>query len=205
MRFYSLILSLVCILVFILQILVPGLTEIFLLNKSSLIEPLRFVSAIFLHSSLQHLVFNLFALIFFGLILEKIIGSKNFLFVFFVSGISANLVSFNFYSASLGSSGAIFGIIGSLTVLRPKMVVWAFSLPMPLFVASILWMLGDVFGLFIPSNIGHMAHLSGFFLGIFFGLIFRVKYGQEKKESGKKIKIPEAYMKEWEDKYILRQ
>jgi len=170
----------------------------FVLNQSSFIEPYRFITAIFLHGSLVHLIYNLFALILFGLILEKLIGNGKFLLVFFSSGIIANLISVNFYSSSLGASGAIFGVIGALTVIRPMMNVWAFSLPMPLFVAAILWVVGDVIQTFVPSNIGTIAHLSGIFVGIIFGFFYREKL-QVKKN---RVIIDEGYMRAWEDRFI---
>lgn len=198
MKFYSLWLSLVCIFVFIVQTLFFGFTDMFVLNQSSFIEPYRFITAIFLHGSLVHLIYNLFALILFGLILEKLIGNGKFLLVFFSSGIIANLISVNFYSSSLGASGAIFGVIGALTVIRPMMNVWAFSLPMPLFVAAILWVVGDVIQTFVPSNIGTIAHLSGIFVGIIFGFFYREKL-QVKKN---RVIIDEGYMRAWEDRFI---
>ena len=133
-KFYALWLALICIVIFIAQTLISGFTDLFLLNNQALgVEFYRFITAIFLHGSLSHLVFNLFALIFFGLILEKFIGSKKFLLVFFISGVLANIFSVFFYPSSLGASGAIFGIIGCLTILKPLMTVWAYALPLPLF------------------------------------------------------------------------
>jgi len=83
----------------------------------------RFVSAIFLHDGIIHLIYNLFALALFGFILEKLIGSKRFLIVFFASGIIANLIAVNFYNSSLGVSGAIYGILGCLVILKPLMMI----------------------------------------------------------------------------------
>jgi len=112
-KFYAIKLSVVIIAVFLLQVLVSGFTEMFVLSENSFIQPWRFVGAVFLHGGLGHLVLNLFALLFFGSVLERFIGGRRFLYVFFVTGILANLVSVNFYSTSLGASGAIFGIIMS--------------------------------------------------------------------------------------------
>jgi len=123
MKFYTLLLTLIIIAVFILQAIIPNFTDSLLLNQQSFPEVWRFVTAIFLHGSLTHLIFNLFALILFGLVLESLIGSNRFLLVFFSTGIIANIISFNFYPASLGASGAIMGIIGALTVSKPLMTV----------------------------------------------------------------------------------
>lgn len=203
MKYYALFIALFCIFLFILQVIIPGLTDALVLNKNALSEPWRFISAIFIHGSVVHLISNLFALILFGLILESIIKSSRFFAVFLVSGIIANLIAFNFYPSSLGASGAIFGIIGCLVILRPGMTVWAFSLPMPLFIAALLWMIGDLLGVFFPDSIGHIAHLSGLFIGLIFGTYFRArKYAKQARQKKTRIRIPEPYMQEWENRWM---
>ena len=174
-RFYALKLCGLMFVVFLIQLLFEGFTELFLLDSGYYVEVWRFISAIFLHGRLAHLLYNIFALGLFGSMLERLIGSRRFLIVFFASGILANIVSVNFYDSSLGASGAIFGVIGALIVVRPLMVVWAFGLPMPLFIAGILWAVGDLIGLFVPSNVANLAHLSGMFFGLLLGIFYRKK------------------------------
>jgi hypothetical protein len=187
---------------FILQLLIPNFTNALVLNQQSFPQIWRFITSIFLHGSIEHLIFNLFALIMFGLILESLIGTKKFLIVFFVSGVLANLIAVNFYSSSLGASGAIYGILGCLAVIRPLMTIWAFSLPMPMFIAAIIWIILGIIGIFNPiDNIGHIAHLSGIFFGVLFGLYIRIK-NKNKIIKKDKIKIPEKYMQNWENYYI---
>jgi uncharacterized protein len=176
MRYNFIILSGICILFFMFQLVLPAFTDSLVLNQSSWQQPWRFVSAIFLHGSASHLIFNLFALILFGFMLEQIIGSNKFLAVFLISGISANIVALNFYPSSLGASGAIYGILGCLTIIRPKMIVLAYSLPMPMFVASIIWIGVSIFGIFNPSQTGDIAHLSGIVVGFLAGFLFREKW-----------------------------
>ncbi|MEK6848439.1 MAG: rhomboid family intramembrane serine protease [Nanoarchaeota archaeon] len=205
MKYYALWLVLACIGVFILQLVFLPFTEIFLLKADvAAFQPWRFVTSIFLHGSFIHLLLNVFALAFFGLILEKTIGSKPFIILFFISGVLASITAGFFYQKSLGASGAIFGIIGMLAVLRPMMTVWAFSLPMPLFVASILWAIADVLGVFFPSGTANMAHLSGLIVGVGAGLWFRTKqtYGENRYTT--KIAVPEHVLRKWEALYLER-
>ncbi len=201
-RFYALKLSAICIIVFFIQIFVNGFTELFLLNELSLSQPWRFVTAIFLHGGLGHLLYNLFALALFGSFLESFIGSRNFLLVFMSTGVFANLIAFNFYPASLGASGAIFGVIGTLILVRPLLVVWAFGLPMPIFIAGILWAVGDFVGLFVPSNVGNIAHLSGMGFGLILGFLYRRIIPKERKEKSERAKLDENYMRRWEDAHL---
>jgi len=184
------------IFIFLLQFVFSDFTQFFLLNQNSFNEFWRFTTSIFLHGGFPHLLYNLFALVLFGSVLEKYIGSKKFLLVFFVTGILANLISVNFYESSLGASGAIFGIIGALVLIRPLLVVWAFGLPMPMFLAGTLWAFGDVIGIFVPSNVANIAHLSGMFFGLVFGLIYKERIPKKKE---KKLIINESSMRKWEE------
>lgn len=193
------------IIIFLFQILFKGFTELLILNILAFGELWRFISSIFLHASLLHLIYNLFALALFGSILESLIGSRKFLVVFFISGILANLISVNFYSSSLGASGAIFGIIGALIAIRPLLIVWAFGLPMPIFIAGILWGIGDLLGAvgFLIgnpiNNTGNIAHLSGMLFGLILGMLFRERKIRKRKS---RALIDEHAMRGWEDSYL---
>lgn len=203
---WSLKLSGIIVVIFFIQMISTRFTELFLLNNSAWVQPWRFVSAIFLHSGAGHILYNLFALVVFGLALEGIINSKKFLIVFFGTGILANIFSVFFYPSSLGASGAIFGVIGTLVALRPTLFVWAFGVPMPLFLAGALWALGDIIGAvsFFAgnpiSNTGNLAHLSGMVVGFVYGLILRNKFLDKSKSSVEKV--DEKYLRNWEDNYM---
>jgi len=199
-KYITLILAGVCIFFFMLQLLISGFTDIFVLNQSSWVQPWRFVTSIFLHVSLGHILSNMFALVIFGLVLESIIGSKRFLLIFLGSGILANLIAINFYTSSLGASGAIFGILGALIILKPLMMVWASGVPVPMFIAGILWIAADLIGVFAPSEVANIAHLSGIAIGLVYGIYFRMKYMN--KEKGTIIRLNEDSMRNWEDHYL---
>ncbi|MBU4124464.1 MAG: rhomboid family intramembrane serine protease, partial [Nanoarchaeota archaeon] len=136
------------------------------------------ITHMFLHGSFEHLFYNMFALGLFGLILEKVIGSKKFIILYFVSGLIAALGSIMFYSASLGASGAIFGILGCLTVLRPRMTVYVSYIPLPMIIAAAVWIGGDLIGMVAPDRVAHAAHLFGMFFGIAVGLYYRKQLGE---------------------------
>ncbi len=200
-NFYAFKLSGIMILVFILQVLFSGFTELFLLTPAAWGEWWRFLTAIFLHGGLGHILYNLFALVLFGSILERIVGGRRFLTVFFVTGILANIISVNFYGSSLGASGAIFGVIGALLFIRPLLPVWAFGMPLPLIVAGVIWAAGDVLGAigFFAGNpiddTGNLAHLSGMAFGLLLGWVYRKEEKKLKKarhaRMQKHVKNPE--------------
>ena len=201
MKYYSFKLAIIIIGVFLLQLLIPDFTELFVIDDSKPFEIWRYLSAIFLHGSFLHLILNLFGLLFFGFILEHEIGSKKFLIVFLLAGIFSSVVSIFFYDRVLGASGAIFGIIGALTILRPGMTVWAYSIPMPLFIAAILWVLADIFGIFSPTNIANLGHLSGLLVGALIGFYFRSKMPKANIKKDE-TNIPEEHIRDWEERYV---
>jgi len=208
-KYHALKLSLFIVVVFLFQIFFNGFTEMFILNMLSWQQPWRFLTAIFLHGGLGHLILNLFALSLFGSILEKFVGGNRMLLVFIAAGILANLVSVNFYDSSLGASGAIFGILGALILIRPMMAVWAFGMPMPIFVAGILWAGADlvgVYGFFMGNpidNTGNLAHLSGLFFGLLFGIWLR-RYFRQRHIRKINVSIDEGEIRNWEKIYMGR-
>jgi membrane associated rhomboid family serine protease len=207
-KYYSLWLCLIIIIIFIFQNLpgIPGFTETFVLNQKALtnLQFHRYLTAIFLHGSITHLAFNLFALFFFGLTLEKTIGSRIFLLTFLSTGIIANIISVNFYNSSLGASGAIYGIIGTATILRPMMMVYSFGAILPMFLAAILYIGADILrtmGAFGPTNVGSIAHLSGMALGLLIGIYLRTKFKQSKQQKTY-FHFNEPSMRNWEDRFM---
>ena len=74
----------------------------------------RFFTPVFLHGSLLHLGFNMYALYTIGPALEKRFGVQSFLLLYFFGAIFGNIFSFIFSpNISLGSSTAIFGLIAA--------------------------------------------------------------------------------------------
>ena len=81
----------------------------------------RLVTAMFLHGSVLHLLFNMLALYWLGTIIEQALGTPRFLLVYFVSGLAGSAGALWLSSAlavTVGASGAIFGMIGALLILE---------------------------------------------------------------------------------------
>ena len=60
--------------------------------QSDMFSPYQFVSYMFLHGSISHVVMNMFALWMFGYLLENVWGSKRFLTYYVVTGIGAGII-----------------------------------------------------------------------------------------------------------------
>ncbi|MEM1534920.1 MAG: rhomboid family intramembrane serine protease [Candidatus Pacearchaeota archaeon] len=145
------------------------------------------ITSMFVHGGFFHLIANMISLIFLGSFLERLIGWKRFLFIYFVSGLVADaaFILFSLFIKSeanvyaVGASGAIFGIAAVIMFLTPKLKVFVFPIPiaMPIYIALFialfgLWAISLVAGL----PIGNTAHLGGFIAGICYGSFLRFKY-----------------------------
>lgn len=157
------------------------------------------VSSMFMHGSILHLLVNMMSLLFLGSFLERLIGSKKFIFIYLLSGIIASLafvfIAFAFNQdlgiPAVGASGAIFGIGGMLAILTPRLPVYIMFIPIPLpmwlgivLMLALMWIVSAVAGL----PIGNTAHLGGFIAGLAYGFYLRIK-------NRKKMKILDRYFR----------
>jgi len=194
-------LSLIIIIIFIFQKIIGNFTDLFILDSRLVIPKVwTLLTAIFLHSGIVHLLYNLFGLALFGSILEHIIGSRKFLILFFISGLVASIISLPFYTRVLGASGAVFGILGMLGILRPKLTVWLYHMPMPMIVALFVWGAGDVLGIYAPSGTANIAHLGGLGIGVIAGFYYWKQF-KETKHKKEDVYIDEEKVKEWEKSF----
>ncbi|MCD1294262.1 rhomboid family intramembrane serine protease [Methanocella sp. CWC-04] len=168
------------VLVFILQMILGGwFTSFFSLGggENLLLRPWGLITHIFLHGNFTHIFFNMLVLFFFGPLLERRIGTGNFLLVFFASGILAGLAQVMIFPGTsvIGASGAIFGVMGSLAVLMPDLVIYLYFIPMKIVYAVIIFALIDLVFLPTGDGIAHAAHLAGLGAGLLFGYYYKKK------------------------------
>ena len=196
-------LSAIMVAIFLAQISVEGFTDSFVLVSSDAAErPWTLVTSMFLHGGVTHLLSNLFALLLFGTIFESIVARTRFLLLYFSAGIVASLATLLFYEASLGASGAIFGVLGALAVIRPKMTVWVMGIPMPMLAAAGVWLAIDLLGMFAPSGTANAAHIAGLLFGAAVSLLFFRAYLREEPAEKREYPLSESTVKRWEEKYM---
>lgn len=103
--------------------------------------PLTVLTALFLHGSIQHLVFNMLVLWIFGAAVEERLGPGGFLGLYLVGGIVGNLVYVVANSGSaapvIGASGAISAAMGAYLVRGPRRRILSFVQPLPLIVVAL--------------------------------------------------------------------
>lgn len=125
----------------------------------------RFITPIFLHIGIIHLLLNTLALYYVGMATEKMYGSLRFLFIYLFAGITGSLASFAFNSSiSAGASGAIFGCFGALLYLVVIDKQLFFRTIGPNIIVMILLNLVIGFSLSNVDNSGHIGGLIGGFL-----------------------------------------
>lgn len=131
----------------------------------------RLVSSIFLHADFFHLLFNCFSLYVFAPEMERILGKMRFITLYFVSGIFGNIATYiflDFYTVSVGASGAIFGVFGAYAAL-----VFYTRKTMPALRQIILPIIAiSVVMTFLQPNINAAAHLGGMLVGFIIGLVY---------------------------------
>ena len=138
----------------------------------------RLITPMFLHSGLMHLGFNMYALFQVGRVLEFMIGSRNFLAVYFFGGITASLCSFALSPAlSVGASGSLYALLLALYMLQRYEAKIARELGLG-HVKSPLGTLIIINGLitFVIPNIDWAAHLGGAIAGALLGQAFVLRH-----------------------------
>ena len=134
----------------------------------------------FLHVNLMHLLLNSIALYFFGMDVEREMGTRNFWFLYLFSGIGAGLCTVILTPASIvptvGASGAVFGLLMAYGLLFPHRIVTLllfFVIPVQMRARYIAFFFGSMELLFLMgerrgSGIAHIAHLGGLLFGFLY-------------------------------------
>ncbi len=160
-----------------------------------------FLTSMFMHGGPFHLFANMISLMFIGGFLERLIGKKRFLGVYFASGLlgalmfvvlallfggPGNGIVGDPAVGAVGASAAIFGLAGMLAVLTPRLPVYIMFIPiaMPMWFGVVLIMFG-LWGISAGAGlpVGNTAHFGGLLTGVGYALYLRVKH----KEKADKI------------------
>jgi membrane associated rhomboid family serine protease len=131
------------------------------------VRPWTLITYMFLHGWLGHILFNMFALYIFGSRVELRLGSRKFLMLYLISGITGGLLSLVFTPRAyiIGASGAVFGVSFAFAYFWPRdrIYIWG-VLPIEARWLVILTAGIAIFGGFTGAQrgIAHFAHLGGY-------------------------------------------
>lgn len=137
-------------------------------------EYYRLVSAIFLHGNLLHILFNSYALYYFGQIVEYIFSPGRFLMIYFVTGVVGNILTHLFLPGvfSVGASGSVFGLVGVLFAIGIRKDHPRYLTPVTGTALLPMIVINLIFGFTVPG-INNAAHLGGLATGFILGLLLK--------------------------------
>jgi len=140
----------------------------------------RLFTSMFLHANLLHLFFNCYALYVIGSQLESFMGKIKFLFIYIFSGILGGFLSIAMSNyASIGASGAIFGLLGGMLYFGYHYRIYLGSVLRSQIIPLIILNLGLGF---MSSGIDNFAHIGGLIGGVLATSVVGVKYKSSKNE-----------------------
>ncbi|HET6796115.1 MAG TPA: rhomboid family intramembrane serine protease [Gemmatimonadales bacterium] len=145
--------------------------------RTALTHPWTFVSYMFVHAGLLHLLANMLMLFVFGTAVEARMGSRNFLLYYLFCGVGAAVFSLLLaglmpVGAFIGASGAVLGVAVAFATFWPEAELIVFPIPIPIKARTLVigLVILDVVGsrLWPNDGIAHLAHVGGALFGYLF-------------------------------------
>ncbi len=141
----------------------------------------QFLTYMFTHANISHILFNMLGLFFFGTQVERRIGSSEFLLFYLLTGVLAGIFSYAVYMFTgmygvvlLGASGAVFAVLLAFAVYFPTANIYImgiFPVRAPLLVIgyTAIELFSQMFS--VRSGVAHLTHLAGFGFAFLYFLI----------------------------------
>ena len=145
--------------------------------RTAFTRPWTFVTYMFVHAGLLHLLTNMLMLYVFGTAVESRMGSRNFILYYLYCGVGAAVFSLLLggimpVGAFVGASGAVLGVAVAFAYFWPEAELIVFPIPVPIKARTLVLGLValDVIGsrLWPNDGIAHLAHVGGSLFGFFF-------------------------------------
>ena len=140
-------------------------------------RPWTFVTYMFVHAGLLHLLGNMLMLYFLGPPVERRLGGRAFLLYYFYCGIGGAVLSLALSGIMptapiVGASGAVLGVGVAFALLWPDAELLVFPLPMPVKARTVILALiglDIIFSQLMPNDgVAHLAHVGGAAFGYLF-------------------------------------
>jgi len=119
-------------------------------------------TSMFVHANLAHLANNMIFLLIFGLRAEELFTEKEYLAIYFISGLFGNILTLLLgpHVVSVGASGAIFGVFGACIIYIYQSIIAV------AFYSIILFMMSS------GAGVNVFAHFGGLVIGLLLGHYF---------------------------------
>jgi rhomboid protease GluP len=131
----------------------------------------QIITSIFVHGNIAHLFGNMLFLLIFGLRAEEFFSLPEYFFIFFLGGLTGNLLSLLLLPLNLpsvGASGAVFAMFGATTIYARRTVSESIA-------GALIYAL---FWLFLSSgpNVNNFAHIGGLITGLVIGYVIAIRH-----------------------------
>jgi rhomboid protease GluP len=132
----------------------------------------RLITNCFLHIGIFHLLMNMYALLYIGLLLEPYLGKTRFTAAYLLTGLTASTTSLLWHplTISAGASGAIFGLYGVFLAMLTTSLIEKTARKALL--TSIVVFVGYNLLYGLKGGIDNAAHLGGLIGGLIIGYAF---------------------------------
>lgn len=150
-------------------------------------------SYMFLHGSPMHILLNMYGVFMFGAAVEEVWGPKKFLVYYLFCGVGAGISIFvinllmqgpAFFGATIGASGAVFGLLLAFGMLFPDAELLLFFI-LPIRAKYMVVLYGGLELYFElsggMSSISHVGHLGGLVFGLVYFFFFEKSRWMKKK------------------------
>jgi len=177
------------VIAFILQMSISGFTETFALTPVLAVNGAywQFLTYMFMHGGISHILINMFILTIFGIQFESVLGSRRFLTLYLASGVFSAffylVLTGESFIPMLGASGAVFAVLTAYAFKFPNNIVFiGFLFPLPAKYAVIMFAVIEFFaGVFdLQMGVANFGHLGGILAG------FLIMYYWRNKDSHRK-------------------
>ncbi|KAL6626740.1 hypothetical protein ACP70R_030466 [Stipagrostis hirtigluma subsp. patula] len=142
-------------------------------------EGWRLITCIWLHAGVVHILANMLSLLLIGIRLEKEFGFMRIGTLYVISGVGGSLMSalFMVSNISVGASGALFGLLGSM--LSELITNWTIYENKVAALLTLVMIIALNLAVGILPHVDNFAHLGGFVSGFFLGfvLLMRPQFG----------------------------
>jgi len=151
----------------------------------------RFLTPAFLHGSIVHLGFNMYAIYSIGPSLERKYGGTSFILLYVIGAIFGNVFSFLFSpNISLGASTAIFGLIAAqgVYIYKNRHLLGRAAKPL---LTNVLFMIAVNLFLGLSPGIDNWAHMGGLAGGFLYAWFAGPSFGISENMFGENVIIRE--------------